>query len=289
MKNVAKKLSVVIPAYNEGKKIGKVIQDLKEASQGIEECDIIVVDDGSTDLTASIAEKSGVKVVHHPFNMGYGAALKSGIKAAKNQDIIFFDADDSFYPEDIFKLLEYSNDFDMVIGARTIKEGENHSRAFLRWVFTKFSSFLIGRKFRDVNSGFRLVKKDHVMEVLPLLPEKFSITTTMSILLYKRGHGILEVPIAVKKHSKGNKLKLVRDGLGFPYLALRISMYYDPFKVFSPVTFFLLSLGFIKFIYDLFVTRNITDSSILIILSGIQLLVLALLGDLIIKSKQLEK
>lgn len=287
MKNTVKKLSIVIPAYNEEENIGKVIQDIEEASQGIEECDIVVVDDGSTDLTASIAEKSGVRVVRHPFNMGYGAALKSGMKAAKNQDIVLFDADDSFYPEDIFKLLEYSDDFDMVIGARTIKEGENHSRAFLRWLFTRFSSFLIGRKFRDVNSGFRLVRKDHVMEVLHLLPEKFSITTTMSILLYKKGRGILEVPIAVKKQSKGNKLKLVRDGLGFPYLALRISMYYDPFKVFSPLTFFFLSLGLAKSIFDLVFTKNLTDSSILIILSGIQLLVLALLGDLIVKSKQL--
>lgn len=289
MKNTAKRLSIVIPAYNEEENIGKVIQDIKEASRGIEECDIIVVDDGSTDLTASIAQKSGVRVVRHPFNMGYGAALKSGIKAARNQEIIFFDADDSFYPEDIFKLLEYSNDFDMVIGARTIKEGEIYSRAFLRWLFTKFSSFLVGRKFRDVNSGFRFVKKNLVMKMLPLLPEKFSITTTMSILLYKEGCGIAEVPVAVKKQSKGNKLKIVRDGLGFPYLALRMSMYYDPFKVFSPVVFFLLSLGFIKSIFDFFVLRNITDSSILIVLSGIQLLVLALLGDLIVKIKQLPK
>ncbi len=289
MKNVAKKLSIVIPAYNEGDKIGKVIQDIKAASKGIKECDIIVVDDGSSDLTASIAEKSGVRVVRHPFNMGYGAALKSGIKAARNQGIVFFDADDSFYPEDIFRLLEYSNDFDMVIGARTIKEGENHGRAFLRWLFTKFSSFLVGRKFRDVNCGFRFVKKDLVMKVLPLLPERFSITTTMSILLYKEGCGIVEVPVAVKKQSKGNKLKVVRDGLGFPYLALRISMYYDPFKIFSPVVFFLLSLGFVKSMFDLLVIKNITDSSILIILSGIQLLVLALLGDLIVKIKQLPK
>lgn len=289
MKNTAKKLSIVIPAYNEEKKIGKVIQDIKEASKGIEECEIIVVDDGSHDSTASIAEKTGVRVVRHPLNMGYGAALKSGIKAAKNQEIMFFDADDSFYAEDILKLLEYSNDFDMVIGARTIKEGENHYRGFLRWLFTKFSSFLVGRKFRDVNSGFRFVKKDLVMEVLPLLPERFSITTTMSILLYKEGCGIVEVPIAVKKQSKGNKLKIVRDGLGFPYLALRMSMYYDPFKVFSPVGLFLLSLGFVKFLFDFLVLRNITDSSILIILSGIQLLVLALLGDLIVKIKQLPK
>lgn len=287
MKNVAKKLSIVIPAYNEEKKIGKVIHGIKDASKGIKECDIIVVDDGSHDLTASIAEKSGVRVVRHPFNMGYGAALKSGIKAAKNQEIIFFDADDSFYPEDILKLLEYSNDFDMVIGARILKEGENHGRAFLRWLFTKFSSFLVGRKFRDVNSGFRFVKRNLVMKLLPLLPERFSITTTMSIFLYKGGCSIVEVPIAMKKQSRGNKLKVIRDGLGFPYLALRISMYYDPFKVFSPIVFFLLSLGFIKSMFDLLAIRNITDSSILLILSGIQLLILALLGDLIVKIKRL--
>ncbi len=287
MKNVSKKLSIVIPAYNEEKRIGKVIQGIKEVSNGIKECEIIVVDDGSHDLTASIAEKSGVRVVRHPFNMGYGAALKSGIKAAKNQEIVFFDADDSFYPEDIFKLLEYSNDFDMVIGARTLKEGENHGRAFLRWLFTKFSSFLVGRKFRDVNSGFRFVKRSLVMKLLPLLPERFSITTTMSIFLFKRGCSIVEVPIAVKKQSKGNKLKVIRDGLGFPYLALRISMYYDPFKVFSPIVFLLLSLGLVKSIFDLLVIRNITDSSIFLALSGIQLLILALLGDLIVKIKQL--
>jgi hypothetical protein len=125
------------------------------------------------------------------------------------------------------------------------------------------------------------------MKLLPLLPERFSITTTMSIFLYKRGCNIVEVPIAVKKQSKGNKLKVIRDGFGFPYLALRISMYYDPFKVFSPIVFFLLSLGLAKSIFDLLAIRNVTDSSILLVLSGIQLLILALLGDLIVKIKRL--
>ena len=279
------KASIIIPAYNEEKNVGRVIHGIKEALQGTAEYEIIVVDDGSRDSTATIAERNGVKVVRHAFNMGYGAALKSGIRAAKYQNVVFFDGDDSFYPSDILKLLEYGDEFDMVIGARTNKEGEPWSRAFLRWVFTRFSSFLVGRKFRDVNSGFRLVKKDLVVKLLSMLPEKFSITTNLSILLYKEGCGIVEVPVSVKRQSNSNKLKLIRDGLGFPYLALRMSMYYDPFKIFSPTAFILLTLGFAKSIHDLLTMRSIADSSILIFLSGIQLLVLALLGDLITKSK----
>lgn len=280
-----RKASIVIPVYNEEKNIGSVIQDIKETLQGTVEYEIIVVDDGSKDSTATIAKRNGVKVVHHAFNMGYGAALKSGIRAAKYQNVVFFDGDDSFYPSDIPKLLEYVDEFDMVIGARTNKEGEPLSRAFLRWIFTRFSSFLVGRKFQDVNSGFRLVKKDLTAKMINMLPEKFSITTTLSILLYKEGCSVVEVPISVKKQDNSNKFKLIRDGLRFPFLALRMAMYYDPFKIFSPAAFFLLTLGFAKSIYDLLTTSGIADSSILFFLSGIHLLVLALLGDLIVKIK----
>jgi len=283
-----RKASIVIPAYNEEENIERVIHEMREALENAGEFEILVVDDGSRDSTAAIAEKNGVHVVRHPLNMGYGAALKSGIRAAKHNHVIFFDADDSFYPEDIIRLLEYAQEFDMVIGARTDKEGEPLSRAFLRWLFTRFSSFLVGRKFHDVNSGFRLVKRDIVTGLLSILPEKFSITTTMSILLYKEGRSIIEVPVSVKKQSRGNKLKVIRDGLSFPYMALRLSMYYDPFKVFSTPAVYLLTLGFLKLVYDFVMTRNMTDSSILILLSGIQLLVLALLGDVIVKTRTIQ-
>jgi len=283
-----RKASIVIPAYNEEKNIERVIQEMKETLQNAGEFEIIVVDDGSRDSTAAIAEKNGVHVVRHPLNIGYGAALKSGIRVAKYDHVVFFDADDSFYPKDIIRLLECAEEFDMVIGARIDKEGEPLSRAFLRWLFTKFSSFLVGRKFNDVNSGFRLVKRDMVVRLLSILPEKFSITTTMSILLHKEGRSIIEVPVSVKRQSKGNKLKVIRDGLSFPYMALRLSMYYDPFKVFSTPAVYLLALGFLKSIYDLLVMNSLADSSILIILSGIQLLVLALLGDVIVKTRILK-
>ncbi|MFX1475319.1 MAG: glycosyltransferase family 2 protein [Promethearchaeota archaeon] len=284
----ARTASIVIPAYNEAKNIERVLQEMKEKLQNAGEFEIIVVDDGSRDSTAAIAEKNGVYVLQHPLNMGYGAALKSGIRAAKHNHVIFFDGDDSFYPEDIIRLVDYAEEFDMVIGARTNKEGEPKSRSFLRWLFTRFSSFLVGRKFHDVNSGFRLVKKDIITKLLSVLPEKFSITTTMSILLFKEGHSIIEVPVSLKKQRKGNKLKIIRDGLSFPYMALRLSMYYDPFKVFSTPAVYLLALGLLKSIYDFYVMRSLADSSILILLSGIQLLVLALLGDVIVKTKTIQ-
>jgi glycosyltransferase involved in cell wall biosynthesis len=280
------KLSVVIPAYNEEEKIGKVIQEIKSALTNKGEFEIIVVDDGSKDSTAIIAEKNGAKVLRHPFNLGYGASLKSGIKAASYQNIVFFDADDRFYPEEILKLAQYADKFDMIIGCRKYNKGEALSRTVLRWIFTFFTSRLVGRKFRDVNCGFRLVKRDLLLKILPMLPEKFSATTTMSILLYKEGCTVVEVPIRVKE-NKSNKLRLLRDGLRFPYLALRMAMYYDPFKVFSPLAFLFLIVGLVKSVYDIFVMGKVADSSILLAVSGLQLLVLALLGDLIVKTKTL--
>lgn len=281
-----REFSIIVPAYNEEKKIGRVLRGIRESLHNTGQYEIIVVDDGSRDATAKIAKINGVKVVRHPLNIGYGAALKSGIKVAKYQNVVFFDGDDSFYPLDIYKLLRYADDFDMVIGARINKEGEPLSRTFLRWIYTKFVSYLVGRNFQDVNSGFRLVKKDFVVGLLNVLPQKFSITTTLSILLHNGGSSIAEVPIRVKRQGKkNNKFKPIQDGIRFPYLALKMTMYYNPLKVLSPTALLLMTIGFAKVVYDILYMGKITESSVLPSFSGVLLLVFALLGNLVVKSR----
>lgn len=278
-----REVTVVIPAYNEEKTIGKVIHEVEDALEGKTIYEALVVDDGSTDRTASIARSKGARVISYPINRGYGFAIKTGIRNARYDNIVCFDADDSFYGSDILKLLEHADTFDMVIGARTRKEGEPLGRSVLRRLFSAYSTYLMGRKFLDVNSGMRLVKKDKVKEFLGKLTDKFSITTTLTILMQREGFSIVEVPIRLKRKMKGNKLKLLKDGLTFPIMALQMAMYYAPLKVYSPIGIFLLVLSVIKIIYELITGFDVTDSSILLFLSGIQVLFFGLLGDLIVK------
>jgi len=119
-------VSIIIPAYNERKSIGDLISRTKELYP---EFEIIVVNDGSKDDTAIVAKTSGAMVYDHPYNIGNGAAIKSGIRIASGDVYVFMDADAQHNPEDIHRLLEYIPEFDMVVGERSIKSQASLGRA----------------------------------------------------------------------------------------------------------------------------------------------------------------
>jgi glycosyltransferase involved in cell wall biosynthesis len=152
-------ISIIIPAYNEAGIIGQTITNLKLALEQIGEIfEIIVVNDGSSDATAEEAAKTGVKVINHPYNKGYGAAVKSGVKEAQYNWLGFYDADGQHTPETFISLIPYVKDYDMIVGAREGYRGpavRQPGKKLLQWI----ANYLSDVKIPDINSGLRLVKK----------------------------------------------------------------------------------------------------------------------------------
>ena len=236
-----KEITVVMPAYNEEKAISSVITDLKKLAFVKE---IIVVDDGSTDSTRQKAIDSGVHVISHEINSGYGASLKTGILNSKNNNIAFIDADAQHNPEDLKEMIKYLDEYDIVIGAR--KAG-SHSPLW-RKPGKKFihilANYLAGFKIPDLNCGLRIIKKDLIKPYLKIFPNKFSFSTTSTVFFIKDGFKVKFIEITAKKRIGESTLK-IRHGLDTIILVLRMITLFEPFKIFLPVSILIFSFGFI--------------------------------------------
>ncbi len=231
-----KPISVVIPAYNEADGIAKVIAHVKSfmAEEKIDH-EIIVVDDCSTDSTAAQAKSPGVTVIRHPINRGYGASLTTGLKAAKYNNVLIMDADESYPVRDVKKLLPYVEDFDMVVGARQGKYFHGSlMKRFSRAVFYFLLGYVTGEKIPDANSGLRIFKKDVVMQFENDFCSGFSFTTTITIILYSNRYLVKFVPIDYMSRTGKSKVRHLRDTARTMQILLHTIVYYNPVKAFLP-------------------------------------------------------
>ncbi|MDD5302704.1 MAG: glycosyltransferase family 2 protein [Elusimicrobia bacterium] len=232
-------VSVVVPAYNEAEAIGPVMADLHaELKKRGLEFEILVVDDGSSDGTASAVNPAHARVISHPANGGYGRALLTGIQAAKHEWVLMIDADGSYPPAEILKLLDYAPAFDLVIGAR---EGAHFwgtpTKAFLRWVYLRLASFVVGARVPDANSGLRLVRKSLVDQQALVRCLGYSFTTTMTLSFLMQGRFVKNMPIEFRARSGGHsKVKPFRDILRTLQLMTQVMIIYNPLKLFATLT-----------------------------------------------------
>jgi glycosyltransferase involved in cell wall biosynthesis len=251
-----------------------------------EQIEVIVVDDGSTDGTSECAENSGVKVLRHGENKGYGAALKTGIRNASCDLIAIADADGT-YP--VNKLPELVNalkvgNYDMVVGARIKKHAKIPAiRRPAKWFITKLASFLSGVDIPDLNSGLRVVKKDLLQKYIKILPDGFSFTSTITLALLKNSYRIKYVPINYYKRDGVSKIRPIHDTLNFVQLIIRTILYFDPLKVFLPISLPMILFGVLLIIFQAVFYRNVGTISVIILLAGIQLLAIGMIADLIDK------
>lgn len=278
-------LSVIIPAYNEEKVIGTVLDELIEVLEG-QTYEIIVVDDSSTDNTANVVrEKNFVKLIQHPQNIGYGAAIKTGIKNAANDLILIIDGDGSYPAKDTPRLLEYAEQYDMVIGARTGKEVKIQLyRRPAKWFLSKLANYLAETKIPDLNSGMRIFKKKDVEKFFNILPSKFSFTTTMTLAYHTTGLLVKYVPINYYKRVGKSKIRPFKDGFNFIMLIFRTITYFNPLKVFLPVGFAFFVTAIFVFVYStLFLGRFMDVTTIILIVAAIQTVLFGLLADLVVR------
>ncbi len=278
-------ISVVVPAYNEAGGIVSVIEALQETLAPLDSpWEIIVVDDGSTDTTGALARSAGARVLTHPFNIGYGAALKSGIRESRYDTIVITDADGTYPVAEIPNLLAEIGDYDMVVGARTGKEVNIPLiRRPAKWVLNQLANFLVGTRIPDLNSGLRVFRKGVVLSYFKLLPEGFSFTTTITLAMHSDALRVRYHPIDYAKRTGRSKIRPIHDTLNFLQLILRTVIFFNPLKVFLPPSLFLLLLGGGLTIYQAVSVRNITTVSVLLILTGMQLLSIGLLADLVVR------
>jgi glycosyltransferase involved in cell wall biosynthesis len=282
---VSKRLSIVIPAHDEAAGIAEVVGGIHAALEGsAQPFEIIVVDDGSTDRTGEIAAGLDVTLIRHLDRRGYGAALKTGIRAATGEQILICDADGTYPADAIPSLLALSAANDMVVGARTGPIVDAPLlRRIAKGVLRRLASYLSESRIPDLNSGLRVFKKAAVTPFFPILPSGFSFTTTITLALLCNGGSVAYVPINYHRRQGRSKIQPIRETINFIILIFRTITYFNPLKVFAPVSvvlglLFLISLG-----YDLFVLENVTEKSLILLIGSLQLLGIGVIGDVVTK------
>lgn len=232
MQDKKKQVSVIVPAFNEEKAISGVVNELRQAlTQAGWTHEILVVDDGSADQTAAAARACGAQVLTHPKNAGYGAALRTGIENASHELVATIDADLSYPPKEINKILEEAHRFDMVIGARGGRHyWGNMIKHPARLLFLALAQFVVGEKIPDANSGLRVFKKTLALKMLPRLCRGFSFSTTLTLSFMSRHYFVHFIPIAYTARIGTSKVSYVRDTLRTLQLLLETIIYYNPIK-----------------------------------------------------------
>jgi glycosyltransferase involved in cell wall biosynthesis len=278
-------VSILIPACNEELTLGETLHQIGVVCSSLgSSSEIIVIDDGSTDSTSSIAHSAGVIVLRHDTNRGYGAALKTGLRAARGERVVIIDADLTYPPGRIAELLDGLAEADMVVGART---GESVHIPLLRrpakWLLSKLANRVASRKIPDLNSGLRAFKKDLALRYMHLYPEGFSFTTTLTLAALCDGYEVRYVPVNYSKRTGKSKINPLRDTFNFVVLILRVAAYFDPLRVFLPATFLsgLISLFLLGYYFQK--DGGVSDTGVLSCVVTLLMFMMGILADLVVR------
>ena len=275
-------VSVLIPAYNEEGALAETIAAIEKHRAAFAEMEIIVINDGSNDRTGEIARTLPVTLIEHETSRGYGASLKDGLRQAKGEMILIADADGTYPLEEIPRLAANMTGFDMIIAART---GElvkiPFSRRIGKWIITQLAEYLSRTKIPDLNSGFRIFRKDVALRFMAMYPDGFSFTTTITLAMLTNHYRVKFLPINYHKRVGKSSIHPIRDFINFTILIIRICACFKPLNVFVPPAILLVLLGIIKGTIDYTQHHHLGGLSITMTLTGIQTLFIGLLADLI--------
>ncbi len=275
----ASAVSIIIPAFNEEQGLPRVLAGLEEWRQ--RGAEIIVVDDGSTDGTRAIAERAGARVIRHRVNKGYGAALKTGARAARGEFIVTLDSDGQHDPADIERLLAELRDSDMAVGMRGKGSHSPSLRKPGKWVLAQVANYLAQTKIPDLNSGFRAIRLSTLKRFLHILPNGFSFSTTLTLALFKEGYNVAYVPITAAPRTGKSTVRPLRDGFNTILLIIRTIALFDPLKVFLPASALLLLIGLGYWLADSFYLGrpNIPSGAVILLVSAVVVFMFGILAD----------
>jgi glycosyltransferase involved in cell wall biosynthesis len=285
-------LSIIVPVYNEEKKIKSVLLNLKQIATRLPiECEIIVIDDGSTDKSTEIINNiDGIRMIGHVKNKGYGSSLKTGIKNAHGNLIAIIDGDGSYPVEMIVDLVSHTKDYDMVVGARSMNSKNIPLiRKPAKWCLGKLANYLAEYEIPDLNSGLRVFKKDAALKFFHIYPSGFSFTTTITLAMHCYGYEVKYIPIEYGKREGKSKIRPIKDTFNFLQLIWRTVMYFNPLKVFLPMTIFMFLFFFISLLFDTFILHDLTEKTVILFGAFSEILAIGLVADLIDKRNPLFK
>jgi len=279
---MVRKVSVILPAYNEEAALPRVLAGIRSLAierQGRDLFEILVVDDGSTDDTAGVAAREGARVVRHPYNIGNGAAVKAGIRAARGDVLVLMDSDGQHQPGEIVALLDALEHHAMAVGARRKGSQASAGRAVANGIYNRLASYVTGRRIPDLTSGFRAVRAEVARRFVYLLPNTFSYPTTITLACFKTGLPVAYVPITALRREGKSKIRILKDGARFFLIILKIATFFSPFRVFFPLSLasFLAGLGY--YAYTFLTEHRFTNMAMLLIVQGVILFALALISE----------
>ncbi len=273
--------SIIIPAYNEGAVIGRVLGEFGRPA-GCHE--IIVVDDGSTDNTAEAARSAGARVISHRHNKGYGAALKTGIEAAASEFVVCCDGDGQHRIDDVLTVANAAMNgpqFDMVVGVRGRDSRQDWLRRPGKAILCWFANLLTHRRIPDLNSGLRAFRAETIRKYLHLMPSGFSFSTTSSIAMLRMGYNVEYVPIrVVQRTGRKSTVKFFEDGFRVFMLIVNLTVLFNPMRVFLPLAAMFVGASLAYFVlYSVYVRVHITESMVLLFVTGFLMFCLGIICE----------
>ena len=271
------KVSVVLPAKNESGAIEATILKILNLKLVDE---VLVVNDGSTDNTAELAQKVGARVISHPYSKGNGAAIKTGARNASGEIIVFMDADGQHDPQDIPCLLKKINHgYDLVVGARQKGSQASVGRGIANALYNNLATYMTEQKVEDLTSGFRAVRADKFREFLYLLPNGFSYPTTSTMAFFRAGYSVTYVPIHAAKRIGKSHIQPLKDGVRFFLIIFKIATLFSPLKMFLPIAVLLFMMATGWYGFTLYEVGRFTNMSALLYTGSIMIFLMGLISE----------
>lgn len=278
-------VSIVLPVYNEKGHLRAEIDRIRAAMDASEfSYELVVVDDGSNDGSGeALREIEGIRLIQFLTNRGSGSARKFGTRASRGRIVVWTDVDMS-YPNDLIpELVREMEGYDQVVGARTTEEGTHKAfRVPAKWFIRKLASYLVQTPIPDLNSGMRAFRRDVALQYVSQLPPGFSCVTTITMTFLAHGYTVKYWPITYSERAGKSKFHWWSDTRRYLLQVIRMTLSFDPFRVFLPIGFLLLVIGTGKLVYD--VAENdfkVAINTLLIFLASFQVFVVGMLADLV--------
>jgi glycosyltransferase involved in cell wall biosynthesis len=270
-------VSIVIPVFNEADSLPDLLDKIRALQ--IAHAEILVIDDGSVDGSAEIAFNAGANVVRHPYNIGNGAAVKSGIRAAQGRTLVLMDGDGQHRPEDIPKLLAEAERYHMIVGARAKGSKLRFHRNAANIFYNFLASYVTRFKVKDLTSGFRVLSRRDALRFIDLLPNTFSYPTTLTLAFLRSGLTVKYVPIQSLYRAGQSKITLLTDGIRFLLIITKIATLFSPFRIFLPVSLFFFCAGIANYIHTYVTEYRFTNMSVFLLTTAVIIFMLGLVSE----------
>ncbi len=289
-------VTIVLPCYNEQDHVLAEVERVAKAMDATDfSYELLVIDDKSTDSTLEVLQDAlphypNMRLMPFRRNGGSGTARRIGTSEAYGRVIVWTDADMTYPNERIPEFVQYlldHPDVDQVVGARTTEQGTHKFlRVPAKWMIRKVAERLVQTKIPDLNSGLRAFRRDVSLPYLRLLPPGFSCVTTITMSFLSNQHPVDYLPIDYAKRAGSSKFHFIKDAYRYILQVLRMVMYFNPIKVLMPLALWLFAAGGVKGITDVIrYNLRVTTSTLLLVMSGLIIASMALLADLIVRSR----